>query len=98
MIYKLTNGKLTKILIILETLINIACYRFLPDNVGIQFNASGDISRTIPKLLFIFFIPLITLLLNFYYKRTNSSPEIKTTLFTVIFFVINLVTLFLNLR
>ncbi len=98
MIYKLTNGTLTKVLIILELLINIICYKFLPDNVGIHFDNSGNINGTIPKLLFIVFLPLITLLLNFYYKKLNNNSQMKTTLFTVVFFVINLVTLYINLR
>ena len=98
MIYRLTNGTLTKILIILELIINMICYKFLPSNVGVHFDSSGNINGTIPKLLFIIFIPLLTLLLNFYYKKLNNSSEIKATLFTVIFFVINLVTLFINLR
>ena len=98
MMYRLTNGRLIKVLIILEVLINIVCYKFLPSNVGVHFDSSGSINGTMPKLLFLFFLPLLTLLLNFYYKKVNNSSELKATLFTVAFFLINLVTLFINLR
>jgi uncharacterized membrane protein len=98
MLYRLTNGTLTKVLIILELFINIICYKFLPDKVGVHFDSAGNINGTMPKLLFIVFLPLLTLLLNLYYKKLNNSYQMKSTLFTVVFFVINLVTLFINLR
>lgn len=98
MIYKITNGSFRNVLIIIELFINILSYKFLPDRVGVQFDTSGNISNTMPKLLFIIFLPLLTLLLNFYFKKSNNSYQMKATLFTVVLFVINLFTLFINLR
>ncbi len=98
MIDKLTNGMLTRILIFLEILINLVCYQFLPSNVGVHFDSSGAIDGTMPKLLFLFLLPVITLLLNIYFKKMNPYAQMKATLVTVVLFIANLVTLYINLR
>lgn len=98
MIYKLTNGSLTRLLILLEVVINLVCYKFLPSNVGVHFDSYGNIDGTMPKLLFLFLLPVITLLMNLYFKKQNNNAQLKATLITVILFVANLVTLYINLK
>ncbi len=46
------------IAILITIICNIIAYNYLPDNIGLQVNTSGDINNYISKNLFVVFAPI----------------------------------------
>lgn len=95
--YNILKKKIAVIILLVMFIMNLACYKFLPDYVGFHFDLTGDTNGSIPKLLFAFIMPLIAAACYFFYKIAKNASETKATLVCALIGIINVVLLFINL-
>lgn len=76
--------------------INIAAYRFLPEQVAMQISLSGGKANHFPKFIFVLFVPVI-LSINYYLTNSGKEVNYKSVMVAVIAFIINLVFIYINL-
>ena len=92
------NNKLSIGIIILEIVMNLICYKFLPDKVGFHFDISGNTDGTIPKFAFLFAMPVISIAVYLFYKVFKNASEARASAVCGLIFVLNVVLLYMNLK
>ena len=85
------------ILVVLYLIISLVAYRYLPEKIGLQINLKGEMNNYVPKNLFIVMIPTILFVIDYYYSSENSY-KIKGFIIELIFFTINVLFIFLNMK
>ncbi len=90
--------RLSLLIIILQIVINLACYKFLTSNIGIHFNISGNTDGTIPKLGFLILMPLLSVAIYLYNKIFKKVTEARTSASCGLILILNIVLLYINLK
>lgn len=89
--------KINVVLLVLCLAINLFLFRSLPDNIALQISSDGELANHIPKLLFVFFTPIVIGLITAYNKFRDELRISATIIPTSIMFLLNVVTLIINL-
>lgn len=77
--------------------INLILFKNLPSKIALQIGTNGELANHIPKLLFVFFTPVVIGLITTYNKFRDELRISATIIPTFILFVLNIVTLIINL-
>lgn len=94
---KFNNYKTCLAIIAIELIINAICYQFLPDRLGVHFNISGEVDGTLPRLGFVFLMPLLSLGCILYEKYVKRVSVTKVIITCILLFFINAGLLIINL-
>lgn len=67
---------LTSVLCLLPVVLSLALYSRLPAEIAVQWNHGGEVTRTMPRALAAFGLPVFFLLVNVYSKlRLLNDPK-----------------------
>lgn len=80
-------------------IINLIAYFFLPDSVALQIGTNG-LQNFVPKIVFLFAVPLLVLLVSFVQKFKNytNSTDFIIVPVNLLIVIINCYGIYLNLR
>lgn len=88
--------KIASLSIIISIVLAVVSIKLLPDIIVIQIGLNGTASRTAPKLIGVM-IPLIITFAGSIMLLNETSSHKKSTIFILLGYLINALTLFFNL-
>ncbi|WP_423249107.1 DUF1648 domain-containing protein [Clostridium sp.] len=89
--------KINMFFLILCLAINIVLFKSLPNKVALQVISSGELGNYIPKLFFIFFIPIVISLITFYNYIKTELRFSRSIVPVIIMFILDIFILITNL-
>ncbi|WP_297522275.1 DUF1648 domain-containing protein [uncultured Clostridium sp.] len=78
--YLENKGKNRVVLTLVMVLINVAFWMVLPREIGIHFSG-GIVDGTVPKVAFIFMIPIIYFAYNYFTNENQKNLLVSSILF-----------------
>lgn len=90
-------GRVVLLLALVTLVINVVAFPYLPDRVGMQLGAGG-LQSYIPKVFYVVLAPAVLAFVGFTSGRSERGVGLRSLAIGVIFFVVNAVILYVNLR
>jgi uncharacterized membrane protein len=91
------NTKLMALMVILIAVVNLVAYQYLPEKVGLQIKASGQLNNFVSKPMFLLSSPLLLLISYLYLKFVVKDESPKNVIIGIIILFGNTILIYFNL-